>query len=276
MLPDTLLDIRNLTIAFEMRGEIVHAVRDVSIAVPVGKTVAVVGESGSGKSVTAMSILRLLPQPPARIVGGQILFRDPAGGNAVDLLSLAPKALRRVRGRRIGMVFQEPMTALNPVLSVDAQISEVIQLHRELSRRDCQREVIGLLERVGITDSKRRMADYPHQFSGGMRQRVMIAMALAGDPALLIADEPTTALDVTIQRQIVALLHDLQQERGMSILMITHDFSVVEAIADGVYVMQAGRILENGSTREVLQRPQHPYTQALLTSARRLSYVGTA
>lgn len=267
------LEIRNLTVAFEGREGSVEAVREVSLSVPAGKTVALVGESGSGKSVTAMSVLRLIPQPPARVLSGEILFRDSKSGTEVDLLRLESGALRKVRGRRIAMIFQEPMTALNPVMTVERQISEVLELHRGKRGSVCRGEVVRLLERVGIGDARRRLHDFPHQFSGGMRQRVMIAMALAGDPAVLIADEPTTALDVTIQRQIVELLRELQRERGMAILLITHDFAVVSAMADQVYVMKAGRVLEQGGVSEVLSRPVNPYTKALLDSARRLSGV---
>jgi len=266
-----LLEIKNLTVAFNTRGECVEAVRGVSLAVPAGKTVALVGESGSGKSVTAMAVLRLIPQPPARVLAGEILFRDPSNGETVDLLRLDAREIRKVRGRRIAMVFQEPMTALNPVMKVGRQIGEVLELHRGMVGRQCREEVVRLLTRVGIGDAERRAGDYPHQFSGGMRQRVMIAMALAGDPALLIADEPTTALDVTIQRQILELLRDIQQERGMGILLITHDFSVVSAMADQVYVMQGGRVVEEGPVERVMKSPQAPYTRSLLESAERLT-----
>lgn len=269
-----LLEIKNLTVAFDGRGGSVEAVCGVSLTVPAGQTVALVGESGSGKSVTAMSILRLVPQPPARFVGGEIFFRDPPSGQTVDLLQLDAKEIRKVRGRRIAMIFQEPMTALNPVMRVGRQIGEVLELHRGLSGGECRAEVSLLLKRVGISDAARRADDYPHQFSGGMRQRVMIAMALAGDPALLIADEPTTALDVTIQRQIIGLLRDVQQERGMGILLITHDFSVVSAMADHVYVMQQGRVVEEGPVDRVMKRAREVYTQSLLQSAMRLTGLG--
>lgn len=270
---DPLLDIRDLTVDFEGRAGTVRALQGLSLSVPEGKTVALVGESGSGKTVAAMSVLRLIPQPPARVVSGQILFRDPRTKVTTDLLRLPSRELRKVRGARVAMVFQEPMTALNPVMTVGRQIAEVLELHRGLRGRDGRAEVVRLLDRVGIAEPSRRVDEYPHTFSGGMRQRVVLAMALAGAPALLIADEPTTALDVTIQKQILDLIRDVQRERGMTVLLITHDFAVVSALADGVYVLHEGRIREHGPTSHILRHPRDEYTQSLVTAARRLTGV---
>jgi len=281
-----LLEIEDLRTAFATDERMVPAVDGVSLTIPRGKTVALVGESGCGKSVTALSILRLIPQPPGRVVGGRILFIDPTpiapptrGGatcdqrprEAIDLLQLDDRGMRRIRGNRIAMIFQEPMTALNPVYSIGEQVAEAVELHQGLRGKGAWETVVEALRRVGIPDAARRSHDYPHQLSGGMRQRVMIAMALSCKPALLIADEPTTALDVTVQQQILELLRTLLAESGMSILLITHDLGVVAEAAEDVYVMYAGRIVEHGPVAEVLAHPLHPYTQGLMRCMPRLS-----
>ena len=251
------LTICDLNTFFFTPQRLVKAVRNVSLHIPSGKTVALVGESGCGKSMTALSILRLVPEP-GRIVSGHIHF----GG--VDLLQLPAEEMRRVRGNRIAMIFQDPMTALNPVLTVGAQIEEVLQLHIGLDKRQARQQAIELLHQVGIPIPAQRCRDYPHQLSGGMRQRVMIAMALACDPQVLIADEPTTALDVTIQAQIMALLEDQRQQRNMANLLISHDLGVVAQNADIVAIMYDGLIVEQAPVRQLFSSPQHPYTQGLL------------
>ena len=275
-----LFTIQDLRAGFETDAGLVPIVDGVSIQVRRAKTVALVGESGCGKSVTALSILRLIPQPPGRILGGRMIFndytRDAAGTGVgpkapIDLLKLDDQAMRRIRGNRIAMIFQEPMTALNPVFSVGEQIVEAVELHQGLRSKAAWEAAAEALRRVGIPDAARRSRDYPHQLSGGMRQRVMIAMALSCRPALLIADEPTTALDVTVQRQILELLRAIQAETGMSILLITHDLGVVAEAADDVHVMYAGRIVEHGPVADVLAHPFHPYTQGLLRCMPRLS-----
>lgn len=258
-----LLDIQNLKITFATEDGVVKAVDDVSFSIDSGETVALVGESGSGKSVTALSLARLLPSPPARYDGGRLLFEGQ------DIASLSTNDLRKLRGGQIAYVFQEPSTSLNPVFRVRNQIAEAIHLHRP-GISDVRAEILRLLQLVGIRDPKRTMEAYPHQLSGGMQQRVMIAMAVACHPKLLVADEPTTALDVTIQAQILDLLHELRQKLNMSILLITHNFSVVSKIADRVMVMYHGKIVEQGKTRQVLTHPQHPYTKALLACIPRL------
>jgi oligopeptide/dipeptide ABC transporter ATP-binding protein len=260
----TLLSIQNLSVAFHTDEGAVRAVNDVSYDIPAGQTVAVVGESGCGKSVTALSILRLIPDPPGRIAAGRILFRD------VNLLDLSERRMRAIRGNEIAMIFQEPMTSLNPVYTVGDQIVEALMLHQKLSRRDAWKRAVESLRLVGIAEPDRRVHEYPHQMSGGMRQRVMIAMALSCDPALLIADEPTTALDVTIQAQILELLADLQRRRDMSVLLITHDLGVVAENAQHVVVMYASRIVEKADVRPLFSEPLHPYTQGLLRSLPRL------
>jgi oligopeptide/dipeptide ABC transporter ATP-binding protein len=257
---DTLLEIRNLQTCFDTDEGVVRAVAGVSYRIEKGETLGVVGESGCGKSVTAMSILQLNPVPPTRYAGGQILFRGR------DLLTLPEPELRKVRGNEIAMIFQEPMTSLNPVYTVGSQITEVLALHRGCKPREAREHAIGMLRKVGIPSPETRVDEYPHQMSGGMKQRVMIAMALACDPALLIADEPTTALDVTIQAQILELLVGMQEELGMSILLITHDLGVVAETSDHVAVMYAGRIVEYAATDELFARPLHPYTWGLFQS----------
>jgi oligopeptide/dipeptide ABC transporter ATP-binding protein len=261
----TLLEVEALQTWFRSGGEVARAVDGVSFHVSRGETLAIVGESGSGKSVTSLSIMRLVPSPPGEIVGGSVRFRDRSGTQH-DLLELPERAMRRIRGDEIGMIFQEPMSSLNPLLTIGEQIAEVVRLHRRMGREAATRHAREMLERVNIPDAARRAADYPHRMSGGMRQRVMIAIALSCGPSLLIADEPTTALDVTIQSQILELMRGLQAELGMSMLFITHNLGVVAEIADRVAVMYAGRIVEQGDVADVFKNPLHPYTRALLRS----------
>jgi len=265
---EPLLDVRELVTRFRTDGDEVRAVDGVSFTVDAGATLGIVGESGSGKSVTALSILRLLRDPPGRVVGGEVRFRGR------DLLKLDEKQMREVRGNQISMIFQEPMTSLNPVLTVGDQVAEPLRLHRGMSRSAARAEAAALFKKVGIADPERRVHDYPHQMSGGMRQRVMIAMALACKPQLLIADEPTTALDVTIQAQILELLASLKRELGMSLVLITHDLGVVAESCDDVVVMYAGHIVEKGRAKELFARPRHPYTHGLLRSVPSLQPVG--
>jgi oligopeptide/dipeptide ABC transporter ATP-binding protein len=260
---DVLLDVRDLRTHFFTDDGVVRAVDGVSFRVRRGKTLGVVGESGCGKSVTALSVMRLVP-PPGRHVGGRILFEGR------DLATLPEPEMRAVRGRDIAMIFQEPMTSLNPVFTVGYQIMEAIRTHLPVSRSEARRRAVELLEKVKIPAAARRVDDYPHQMSGGMRQRVMIAMALACTPRLLIADEPTTALDVTIQAQILDLLRELQQEFRMSVLIITHDLGVVAEVADEVAVMYASKIVEYAPARELFREPLHPYTVGLLRAIPRL------
>ena len=259
-----LLEIEGLKTQFFTSAGTVRAVDGVNYNVEAGETVAVVGESGCGKSVTALSIMRLVADPPGKIVEGEIRF------NGTDLLSLDEEEMRQVRGRDIGMVFQEPMTSLNPVLSVGRQLTETLETHFGMSREDADKRAIELLGLVGIAEPERRLAQYPHHFSGGMRQRVMIAMALACDPKLIIADEPTTALDVTIQAQILELMKNLTREMGVAMIIITHNLGVVARYADRVNVMYAGKIVESGTAKEIYHNPRHPYTLALLKSVPRL------
>src|ERR1700733_755228 len=259
-----LLEVEDLRTFFHADGEVARAVDGVSFTVASGETLAIVGESGSGKSVTSLSIMRLVPTPPGEITAGSVMF------NGKDLLRLPERAMRRVRGNEISMIFQEPMSSLNPLLTVGEQIAEVVRLHRGLGRAAARRHAGEMLARVNIPDPERRAGEYPHRLSGGMRQRVMIAMALACHPALLIADEPTTALDVTIQAQILQLIRALQAEMGMSVLFITHNLGVVAQLADRVAVMYAGRIVEQGDVATVFASPLHPYTRALLRSIPRV------
>ena len=263
-----LLEVRRLSVSFlrEDGAPAVPAVREVSFSIARGETLAVVGESGSGKSVTALALTRLLPTPPARYDGGQILL-DGHG----DILQLPERDLRRVRGAAIGYVFQDPATSLNPVFTVRRQLGETLSLHRpDVSRAGRDAEIIRALGDVGITEPARRLAAYPHELSGGMAQRVMIAMALLARPRLLVADEPTTALDVTVQQQIMLLLRELQQRLGMSILLITHNFGILRGIADRVAVMLRGQLVEENTTDEILRAPRHPYTRALIDCVPRL------
>ncbi|MEE9144096.1 MAG: ABC transporter ATP-binding protein [Candidatus Binatia bacterium] len=255
-----LIEIKNLrTSFFTPEGE-VQAVDGVSFEVEEGKTLGLVGESGCGKSVTALSIMRLIPSPPGKIVGGEMLYRGQ------DLLKLNGEAMRKIRGDEISMIFQEPMTSLNPVFTIGNQIGEAIRLHQKLGRRETREKTIEMLRLVKIADPETRIDDYPHQLSGGMRQRVMIAMALSCNPSLLIADEPTTALDVTIQAQILELIKELQERLGMSLLLITHDLGVVAEQTDEVAIMYAGKIVERARAKAIFDRPLHPYTVGLLNS----------
>src|SRR5215213_3340592 len=259
-----LLEIRDLHTEFRTGAGTVRAVDGVSYTVDPGETVAVVGESGSGKSVTAMSVLRLIPNPPGRVTGGEVWF------DGRDLLKLSEEEMRRVRGGDIGMIFQEPMTSLNPVLSIERQITETLEEHRGTSAEAAHARALELLGLVGISDPARRLRQYPHQLSGGMRQRVMIAIALACEPKLIIADEPTTALDVTIQAQILELMQSLTKRLGVALIIITHNLGVVARYAQRVNVMYAGRIVESGSAGALYHHPRHPYTIALLRSVPRL------
>ena len=259
-----LLEIQNLHTEFRTGAGTIHAVDGITYSVNAGETVAIVGESGSGKSVGALSILRLIPDPPGRITQGAVLF----GGR--DLMTLTEEQMRQVRGSEIGMVFQEPMTSLNPVLTIGRQITETLEQHRGVDRATAQKRAEELLGLVGIADPIRRLKQYPHQLSGGMRQRIMIAIALACDPKLIIADEPTTALDVTIQAQILELMKDLTHRLGIALIIITHNLGVVARYANRVNVMYAGRIVESGPARAIYHTPRHPYTIALLRSVPRL------
>lgn len=259
------LDVKGLKTIFRTRGGAVHAVNNVSFHLNKGELLGVVGESGSGKSVTMMSLIRLLPSPPADICAGTVRL----GGQ--DLLALSPDDLRAVRGAKVGFVFQDPMTSLNPVFTVGMQICEPLRRHMGMTKAQAQLRAIELLELVGIPDAKSRLASYPHQFSGGMRQRVMIAIALACDPEVLIADEPTTALDVTIQAQILELVADLRRKLGMAIIWITHDLGVIAGIADRVMVMYGGQVVEHAPVGDLFENPQHPYTRALLQTIPKLA-----
>ena len=259
-----LLDVRGLRTHFHTSAGVIRAVDGVSWDVRRGETVALVGESGCGKSVSALSVMRLVSQPAGRIEAGEILFKGR------NLLALSDEEMRQVRGREIGMIFQEPMTSLNPVLTIGRQLTEPLEIHLGMSRTESQARAVELLSLVGIPDGARRLRQFPHQFSGGMRQRIMIAMALACNPALILADEPTTALDVTIQAQILELMKSLSRRLGVAILMITHNLGVVARYADRVNVMYAGKIVERATARELYANPRHPYTLGLLRSVPRL------
>ena len=261
---EDLLRVENLITEFDTDEGLVRAVDDISFAVKPGETVGIVGESGCGKSVTAASIMRLLPQPMGRIAGGSILFQGR------DLTRLDQAAMHKIRGNHIGMVFQEPMTALNPVHTVGRQLMEVLLLHKKITKQQALQEAVAMLDRVGIPAPDIRMGEYPHQLSGGMRQRVLIAIALACKPELLIADEPTTALDVTIQAQILELIRELQNDMGMSVILITHDLGVIAETSQTVVVMYAGKIAEMGTVYDIFDHPTHPYTKGLLDSIPRL------
>ncbi len=254
------LEVKNLKTSFFTEEGEVKAVDDISFSVYKGKTLGIVGESGCGKSVTSLSIMRLIPSPPGKITGGQIQYQGR------DLTRLSSSEMRAIRGNEISMIFQEPMTSLNPVFTVGNQICEAIQLHQKLSRREARSKAIEMLKLVGIPSPEKRIDDYPHQLSGGMRQRIMIAMALSCNPNILIADEPTTALDVTIQAQILDLLKELQAKVGMAMILITHDLGVIAETADEVVVMYAGRVVEHAPVHEIFKNPKHPYTQGLLNS----------
>ncbi len=261
---DSILRVDNLVTRFYTPEGVVHAVNGVSFELKEGETLGVVGESGCGKSVTMLSVLQLIAQPPGKIESGSAFFVEQ------DLLKMTPEEIRRVRGAQIAMIFQDPMTSLNPVLTVEKQVSEQLMVHLGLSKSAARQRAVKLLQMVGIPEAEKRLPDYPHQFSGGMRQRVMIAMALACNPQILVADEPTTALDVTIQAQIIDLVKRLRDELGMSIIWITHDLGVVTRLAQRVIVMYAGFIIEEAPVRELYANPQHPYTLGLLHSLPRL------
>ena len=252
-----LLEIKNLVIHFETETGTIEAVKGINLTLTAGETLAIVGQSGSGKSVTGLALTRLLPEPPARYVSGEILL------DGQDVLRMKPSELRSIRGNRIAYVFQEPSTSLNPVFTIRSQIAEAIRLHRP-EVKDVDSEIVKYLDMVGIVNPAQRMHDYPHQLSGGMQQRAMIAMALSCQPDLLVADEPTTALDVTIQAQIIDQMKELKQRLDMSIILITHNFGIISGIANRVAVMFRGRIVEEGPTEQVLRNPQHPYTRALI------------
>jgi oligopeptide/dipeptide ABC transporter ATP-binding protein len=260
----TLLEVRYLKTHFFTQEGVVKAVDGVSYTLEEGQTLGLVGESGCGKSVSALSIMRLVPNPPGKTVGGQVIF------DGQDLLKLPDPEIRRIRGKQIAMVYQEPMTSLNPVLSIERQLTESLELHLGMRRPAARREPVRPLEQVGIPDPERRLRQFPHQFSGGMLQRVMIAMALSCNPKLIIADEPTTALDVTIQAQILDLMKNLSREYGVSLLIITHNLGVVARYADRVNIMYAGKIIEQGTARDIYRNPSHPYTLGLLNSVPRL------
>lgn len=257
---ETILELNNLVTEFDTDEGRVRALDNINFSASAGETLGIVGESGCGKSVTALSIMRLLPQPMGQIVSGSINFQGR------DLTQLPLTEMQKIRGAQIGMVFQEPMTALNPVHTIGKQLTEVLLLHKDISAQKSIRQSVDILDRVGIPSPDIRMTEYPHQLSGGMRQRVVIAMALACKPALLIADEPTTALDVTIQAQILELIKDLQAEMGMTVLLITHDLGVIAETCDDVVVMYAGKVAEKGTVFDLFDRPKHPYTQGLLAS----------
>ena len=266
------LTVTDLSVAFRSEGDLVPVVHEVSLTLDAGETLAVVGESGSGKSVTSLALMRLLPPPPrARLTGRATLHHD---GGETDLIGLSERRVRRLRGARIAMIFQEPLTSLNPVHRVGDQIVEAIACHRDTPTREARRRAVELLDLVGIPEPEKRLAAYPHELSGGMRQRVMIAMALALEPDVLIADEPTTALDVTVQAQILELLRALQERTGMAMLFVTHDFGVVAEVAHRAMVMYAGRVVEAGSADAVLTRPLMPYTSGLMRSVPRLADAG--
>jgi oligopeptide transport system ATP-binding protein len=259
-----LVQIKNLATQFFTESGVVKAVDGVTYDIQAGETVALVGESGCGKSVTALSLMRLIPNPPGKIVSGEVLFQGE------DLLKMSEQDMRHIRGNRMAMIFQEPMTSLNPVLTIGRQITESLELHLKMGRQQARERAGELLYLVGIPDGMRRLDDYPHMFSGGMRQRVMIAMGLTCNPSLLIADEPTTALDVTIQAQILELIQRLSTELGLAVLMITHNLGVVARYAHRVNVMYAGKIIESGTAQDIYKNPKHPYTRGLLKSVPRL------
>jgi peptide/nickel transport system ATP-binding protein len=266
---DRLLDVKGLKTHFFTDEGVVRAVDGVDFHIDKGETLGIVGESGCGKSVTALSIMRLIPQPPGRIVEGQITY------NGRNLLDLTPAQIRKIRGKEISMIFQEPMTSLNPVFTVGEQIAEAVRLHEGLGRRDAMDKTVEMLRLVHIPNAERRVKEYPHQLSGGMRQRVMIAMALSCNPKLLIADEPTTALDVTIQAQILELLNELKAKLNMAVMLITHDMGVIAETAQRVVVMYAAKVVEEAPVGELFKEPLHPYTQGLLRSIPRIDLAAT-
>ncbi|MFE6841327.1 ABC transporter ATP-binding protein [Streptomyces sp. NPDC057686] len=263
-----LLEVRDLHVEFHTRDGVAKAVNGVSYSVNAGETLAVLGESGSGKSVTAQAIMGILDMPPGKIAGGEILFQG------TDLLKLPAEEYRKIRGSKIAMIFQDALSSLNPVHTVGAQLGEMFRVHRGMSKKDATAKAVELMDRVKIPAAKERVGDYPHQFSGGMRQRIMIAMAMALEPDLIIADEPTTALDVTVQAQVMDLLAELQREMNMGLILITHDLGVVADVADKIAVMYGGRIVETAPVHEIYSRPAHPYTRGLLDSIPRLDQKG--
>ncbi|MER7461958.1 ABC transporter ATP-binding protein [Streptomyces sp. NPDC097981] len=263
-----LLEVRDLHVEFHTRDGVAKAVNGVSYSVNAGETLAVLGESGSGKSVTAQAIMGILDMPPGKIAGGEILFQG------TDLLKLPAEEYRKIRGSKIAMIFQDALSSLNPVHTVGAQLGEMFRVHRGMSKKDATAKAIELMDRVKIPAAKARVGDYPHQFSGGMRQRIMIAMAMALEPDLIIADEPTTALDVTVQAQVMDLLAELQREMNMGLILITHDLGVVADVADKIAVMYGGRIVETAPVHDIYSRPAHPYTRGLLDSIPRLDQKG--
>jgi len=255
-----MLQVKNLTTRFHTRNGIVHAVEDVSFSVEKGQTLGIVGESGSGKSVTCYSLLGLIPQPPGKIHSGTAMF------DGIDLLQASEKQLRSIRGKRISMIFQDPMTCLNPFLKISTQLMEPLEIHEGIKGKEALKRAIDALAEVGIPEPEKRINSYPHEFSGGMRQRVMIAMALITRPELLICDEPTTALDVTVQKQVLDLIKDMQDKLGSAVIMVTHDLGVVNQVCDQVNVMYSGRIVESASAEDLFKHPRHAYTRALLKS----------
>lgn len=259
-----LLQVKDLKTYFFIRGSVVKAVDGISYYIKEAETIGLAGESGCGKSVSALSVMRLIPNPPGKIVSGEIIF------DGKDLLTLDEEEMRRIRGGRIAMIFQEPLTSLNPVLTVGHQISEALEIHLGMNKQAAKRRSAQLLQLVAIPDAEKRLDDYPHQFSGGMRQRVMMAMALSCSPKLLIADEPTTAVDVTIQAQLLELMKDMTERFGTSLILITHNLGVIARYAQSVYIMYAGKIVEVGSAKDVYSTPRHPYTESLLASVPRL------
>ncbi|MGW3330996.1 ABC transporter ATP-binding protein [Streptomyces rubiginosohelvolus] len=263
-----LLEVRDLYVEFHTRDGVAKAVNGVNYSVAEGETLAVLGESGSGKSVTAQAVMGILDIPPGKIAGGEILFKDQ------DLLKLKPDERRKIRGQEMAMIFQDALSSLNPVLTVGQQLAEMFVVHRGMSRKDAKAKAVELMDRVRIPAAKERVNQYPHQFSGGMRQRIMIAMAMALEPSLIIADEPTTALDVTVQAQVMDLLAELQRELNMGLILITHDLGVVADVADKIAVMYAGRIVETAPVHEIYKAPAHPYTKGLLRSIPRLDQKG--
>lgn len=264
MAAQALLDIQHLSVNFKVYGGTVHAVRDLSLSVAKGETLAIVGESGCGKSVSCLAVMGLIPKPSGQITQGKILFKGQ------DLLKLSKQELRHIQGNKIAMIFQDPMTALNPTLTIGEQLTEGVMRHHGLSKAQAYAKAVEMLELVGIAQAEDRLSQYPHQFSGGMRQRIVIAMALMSEPDLLIADEPTTALDVTIQAQVLELFEQIQKKTGVAIILITHDLGVVAKIADHIAVMYAGQCIEYGGRGEIFYQAQHPYTQGLLASVPRL------
>jgi len=271
---NTLLEINNLHINIDVEGHSLPIVEDINLSLEAGEILALVGESGCGKSVTAQSVMRLLPKT-LKISSGEIVLHSRKQGKSINIAQLDPKGkeIRQIRGNEIAMIFQEPMSSFSPLHTIGNQIMEVVRIHRKASKRDARAVAVEMLDKVGIPDANRVVDQYPHELSGGMRQRAMIAKALSCDPTLLIADEPTTALDVTIQAQVLALMHDLQNELGMAIIFITHDLGVVAQVADKVAIMYLGKIIEQGTTREILKNPKHPYTVNLIEAVPRLGRI---